>query len=280
MNSMVLINGQWQGGADIETYDGAEEIENLYLSGMKCLHAPVSLETNLNIEDQIIGGKIIRKQICDTLELLQAENPSKLFTIGGGCDADVASLYYIYKKYDGDLTVVWFDAHGDINAPEESDSHLFFGMPLRMLLGDKHFADIIETPLRDEQVLNVGGRDLDDSEFQYMRSHHIPVVAADKLEEVLPVIRSKKSRHVYIHLDLDCLEPSDFSSTPLPVPDGIRFSGLMELLCDIKSAFDVVGLGLYEYKPCGEKLEVTEQLIKYGLEFTGTWHRYSFHQML
>lgn len=28
MNSLVLMNGQWQGGADIVTLDGAKEIEN------------------------------------------------------------------------------------------------------------------------------------------------------------------------------------------------------------------------------------------------------------
>lgn len=261
---MILINGQWQGGADIETLYGAKEIEKMYLSDQECRHAEISEDTDLVMEDLIIGNQIIKEQTRSTFELLNITSPLKLFTIGGGCDADIASLAYMNQKYNGDLTVVWFDAHGDINSPEESESHLFFGMPLRMLLGNEHFSDIIETPLYAGQVINVGGRDLDASEIEYMQVYGIPVISSDKIEEVIPQIVSRGHQKIYIHLDLDCLEPSDFSSTPLPVPGGIRVSQLEKLLKHMKADFDIVGMGLYEYKPCANRNIILEQLVNFG----------------
>lgn len=101
-------------------------------------------------------------------------------------------------------------------------------------------------PFHADQVIDVGERDLDTSEIEYMQTHHIPVIFPDKIEEVIPQIISKGYHRVYIHLDLDCLETSDFSSTPLPVPGGIRVTRLEKLLNDLKTDFDVVGMGLYE----------------------------------
>jgi arginase len=48
----------------------------------------------------------------------------------------MAPISYLNKLYGGDLAVVWFDAHGDLNSPATSVSQNFHGMPLRCLLGD------------------------------------------------------------------------------------------------------------------------------------------------
>ncbi|WP_368501527.1 arginase family protein [Phascolarctobacterium sp.] len=57
-----------------------------------------------------------------------------MFSVGGGCDADVPVIAYLNKKYGGKLTVLWLDAHGDLNSPQESQTGLFYGMPARTLL--------------------------------------------------------------------------------------------------------------------------------------------------
>lgn len=40
----ILVNGQWQGGADISTFYGAEEIERLYLRDIN--HETASVSSN------------------------------------------------------------------------------------------------------------------------------------------------------------------------------------------------------------------------------------------
>ena len=56
------------------------------------------------------------------------------FTIDGGCDTDFPAISCISEKYKDKLKILYFDAHGDINSPEESESKLFYGMLLRCLL--------------------------------------------------------------------------------------------------------------------------------------------------
>ena len=99
------------------------------------------------------------------------ENPSaRIFSIGGGCDADVPVISHLNKLYDGNLFVLWLDAHGDLNSPEESKTGLFYGMPARILIdGRDIFPDIIERPLMPHQIIHIGGRDFDKPELGYIK---------------------------------------------------------------------------------------------------------------
>ena len=50
----VYINRQWQGGADPVTWDGAEEIANLYLAGQD--HADLPVSTDITVKKNGIRG--------------------------------------------------------------------------------------------------------------------------------------------------------------------------------------------------------------------------------
>ena len=65
---------------------------------------------------------------------IEADQPDKIFTIDGGCDTDFPAISCISEKYKDKLKILYFDAHGDINSLEESQSKLFYGMLLRCLL--------------------------------------------------------------------------------------------------------------------------------------------------
>ncbi len=121
---MIVVNGQWQGGNDTNTYEAAQCIKDTYLTEKKYCEVEISLEEELVVENGILGYRPIMKQIEGAINLLNIHKPKRLFTVGGGCDADVASILYMNERYNGDLTVVWLDAHGDINSPIDSKSHL------------------------------------------------------------------------------------------------------------------------------------------------------------
>ena len=165
----VYINRQWQGGADPVARDGAEEIANLYLAGQDHVDLPVSADMTVK-KNGIRGFDVLRRQMRSACERLRADAPDRLFTLGGGCDADVPAIVYLSEKYHGDLTLIWLDAHGDLNAPEESASALFYGMPLRSVMDD-HCFGLLENPrpLKPSQVIHIGGRDFDDAESAFIR---------------------------------------------------------------------------------------------------------------
>lgn len=252
MKKLIFINPQWQGGGDIITYDGAKEFEKLYLSGKKYTTAPVSTETELTIRNNIIGYDVLYSQMKNALSILRNSEAERVFAVGGGCDADVPTVAYLNKIYDGKLFVIWCDAHGDINSPEESQTGLFYGMPARVLLdGDKRFSQVIEKPLDKEQLIHIGGRDLDEAEESFMRDNDIFRLLHILPENLYARLSQHKDWHVYIHLDLDVLSPAEFPDTPLPVPGGESCADVLAMLQYIKTNYLFAGLGLYEYSPCG-----------------------------
>ncbi len=260
---MILLNGQWQGGADKITLEGLNEIKNLYLSQAMYEEVPIDDREMLRNEDGIIGLSAIKKQTEQAFQILYRKNPQKLFTIGGGCDADVASIAYMNQLYQGDLCVLWFDAHGDINSPDESDTHLFYGMPVRALLGDcgAAFEEAIPFPLESSQFIQIGGRAFDNSEINFMEQNHIPNIDNADTGSIIENIKKTGKCHCYIHLDLDVLNPELFPYVPVPECGGISFENLKETLNAIFKEIDVVGLGLYEYAPQGTVLPEMEWLI-------------------
>ena len=101
----VYINPQWQGGADLSTYDGAEEIKK-YLDGQDYVILPVSTnEAEMAVrKNGIRGFDVLRVQIHSAYDRIQEDAPDKIFTLGGGCDADVPSIVYLSEKYQGNFT--------------------------------------------------------------------------------------------------------------------------------------------------------------------------------
>ncbi|MGI6205293.1 MAG: arginase family protein [Anaerovoracaceae bacterium] len=268
---MILVNAQWQGGGDLSTYKAAGTIAGEYLKGVDYSRVPIDVSGNsMQIENNIKGCSAIRKQTEMAYDILKESNPSKLFTIGGGCDADVASILYMNEFYGGDLAVLWFDAHGDINSPDESDTHLFYGMPARAILGgcgDKYPVDAGRW-VESGQLVNIGGRDLDASEtafFKEMKIQRIPAREPDLAGAVLKAAEKTGKKHVYIHFDLDVLDPSVFPATPLPVPGGAAIDDAVKALGLLKEKYSVVGFGLYEYLPEKDKDRSVKRFVDYGL---------------
>jgi arginase len=62
-------------------------------------------------------------------------------------------------------------------------------------------------------------------------------------------------RPVYVHIDLDVLEPTVFGSTCYPEPNGVRPQRLMDLISQID---DIVGGAITEHAPGGDDVEAGE----------------------
>ena len=272
MSKLNLLNPQWQGGAEIATLAGTREIEEFYMKDAPVLRVPVSDSLNaLATEYGIVDYRVIEKQTGAALAILRDSGADRVFTVGGSCDADVASILYANEVYNGDLAVLWLDAHGDINSPAESYSHLFYGMPVRMLLGDcgGAFANLKHTPLAPGQFINVGGRDFDAAESDFMQLHRIPVIpalATDLPDAVMQAVKLTGKGHLYVHLDFDVLDPADFPYTPVPVKSGLPLNQLQPLLTSLRQKTDLIGFGIFEYIPSGAKCDALEQLVRFGLD--------------
>ena len=100
-----------------------------------------------------------------TLEVLSGL-PDIAITIGGDCSVDLAGVAHANTRAQGDLAVVWFDAHPDLNTAESSASGAFGGMVLRALTGDGPLAPALA--LDPTKIVVAGARSFDDAEEQYI----------------------------------------------------------------------------------------------------------------
>lgn len=114
-----------------------------------------------------------------------------------------------------DPSVVWFDAHGDLNTPESSTSGYPGGMCLRMLLGDGDptVADAIGLrPIPATRVTLVGARDLDPPEADFLATSQIrrsPVATVPAPDGP-----------IYLHIDLDVIDDTELPGLRYPSPNG------------------------------------------------------------
>lgn len=65
--------------------------------------------------------------------------------------------------------------------------------------------------------------------------------------------RGIEEKAVYIHIDLDVLDPEVFASVGTPAPGGLRPDRLLELVGALAERFEVAGLGIVEYEPARQE---------------------------
>ncbi len=269
-----LIFPQWQGGGqDLSTYHGAKEFYELYLKNSKVKEIEVSMDEVIDTTNDIFGYDILIEQMARAQDLIKDEAPDTIFTIGGGCDANIPMVSYLNHKVSSNLTVLWFDSHGDLNTPKSSHSKYFYGMPLRTLLGDgdDYMVESLSSTLNPSQVVMMGARDLDPEEQSYIQEHAIPVVTISDMEhhaeDVIQLIRSKGSKNLYLHIDLDVLDCEEFPYVPVPMKGGLTRNTLSTLISLLQNEFHIIGIDIMEYNQTGMKpYEMFNVITKIGLE--------------
>jgi len=157
--------------------------------------------------------------------------------------------------------IVWLDAHGDLNTPETSPSGLLCGMPLSVALGRGHPESLAvgaDTPTPSpEDTWLIGARDLDAGELATLAELPIHQVTVDELrglgaeqliERILPgaailppearVLSPQASEvdtpdpaeaAIYLHIDVDCIDPSEAPGVTFPVAGGLGTAEVADL---------------------------------------------------
>ncbi len=271
MQHLNLVFPQWQGNTEESPLYGALEFMGLYLCGLPIRLAEVSESCCLSKEAGIIARREIVHQLNSCFALLKESNPETVFTLGGGCDAGLTAAAYLNAKYEGNLCMVWFDAHADLNTPESSPSGMFCGMPLRVLVGegDAEIVNMLSKAFQPAQLVLAGVRTTDKSETDFISAHSIPVISKAELEqgaeELLEAVKKTGCDNVYIHIDLDVLDPGIFPATRFTEPGGISPEALLTQVNALNEKFSVKGLGIFEYAPSdGKFYPWLAQLVKLG----------------
>lgn len=173
--------------------------------------------------------------VCSRLadEVAAALEAGRVPLVLGG-DHSIAIGSLVGSARDGEIGAIWFDAHADFNTPETSLSGNVHGMPLAAALGKGSFAGMEwcnARGLREENVVLVGLRTLDDAERELIRESDvtaftmsdidqrgISAVVTDALE-----VATEGVDGIHVSFDMDWLDPNYAPGVGTPVRGGATY---------------------------------------------------------
>ena len=253
MPATFVVVPQWQGSGSsraLRLSDGAEAIRgDLPASLTRLVEVPLEAGDELGSGLPRLGSlQLVRDR---TLAVL-ADVDDWALTIGGDCGVALAAVDHALTRTAGDVAVVWFDAHPDLNTVESSPSAAFSGMVLRTLLGDGVAPLVPTTPLSAERLVLAGVRSIDDDENDFVAASAIRRVGVDSLSDpadLLDAIAAGGATSVYIHIDLDVLDPAELAGLSDPVPFGVSAAALVAAVRAVKGRYRLAGASIAGFSP-------------------------------
>lgn len=154
--------------------------------------------------------------------------------IGGEHLVTLGSIRAAAKKYEN-LHVIQFDAHTDLR-----DDYL--GEKLSHATVMRRVLEIIG----DNKLYQYGIRSGEREEFNFARKHsNLTKFDFGNFEEDINKLQGKP---VYLSIDLDVLDPSEFPGTGTPEAGGVSFKELVKAVIDV-GKLNIVGFDIVELSP-------------------------------
>lgn len=183
--------------------------------------------------------------------------------IAGDCTFSIGVLAGLQRETP-DLTLVWYDAHGDFNTPETTPSGFIGGMPLAMLCGRGEQTILTGAGAKvhpEACVILTDARDLDPGEKEAVAAsalNHLPDVA-----EVLALELPDKP--IYIHFDSDVLRLADMSAVNYPAEGGASLETIEASLSHLAKTGRVVAISVTMWNPDLDDADKTAEQTVVGV---------------
>jgi arginase len=181
--------------------------------------------------------------------------------LSGNCGIALGTVAGLASAGLADVGVVWLDAHGEFNTPDTTASGFLDGMGLATLTGRCWRALAARVagfvPVPDERVLLAGLRDLDEAEGGVLGASGVRVVRAESVrdEGLLAAIEpalaalARRVKRVYLHVDLDVLDPLVGRANALAPAGGLTHGELLEAVRLVGDRFALLAAGIASYDP-------------------------------
>jgi arginase len=248
MTRFVVVP-QWQGSPAPRAMllrDGAEAIAGDLPRG-STLVLDVPLEAGDAQGTGIHRMSAIRR-IAEAVEDALAATADRVVLVGGDCSVSLPGIAHVAGD---DLALVWIDAHPDLNDPDSSPSRALAGMALRAVLGGVPDA-APDALVAAERVVLVGARERDPAEEVELATTPITDLRAADLADpdaLARAVAATGARRVYVHIDVDALDPAEFTGSSWGVPFGVRVADLVAALQRLKATVPIAGATIAGFAP-------------------------------
>ena len=207
------------------------------------------------VADGVLDRDIIARQTRAALDILGVASPDRIVTLGGECSTSVAPFTYLADRYDGDLAVVWIDAHPDITLPGDAyTGYHAMAVTACMGMGDRQITGILPARIDPSRIMYVGLRDWERDEIRLRhRRYGIPFATPEAMRtdsrEVTDWLKTCGASRVAIHLDLDVLDPAEIIAAVGIIDGGMTMAEVSRTINDIANEKELVALTVAELMP-------------------------------
>ena len=176
--------------------------------------------------------KMIEKLACKVIK-----DGKRPFLLGGEHLVTLPVVKAVLEKYP-DLVIIHFDAHADLRND-------YLGNPLSHACVLRRCHDLVG----DGRIFQFGIRSGTRDEFQFMRDGHVTTepFSDTTLEKVVGSI--SPDTPVYLTIDMDVLDPSEFPGTGTQEAGGFSYPRLVNDMRLICSKLNVVAMDNVELNP-------------------------------
>ena len=265
-----------------------------YASGLagvdvRCGEGPVTIQAALNnnyewnailkpSQDKAISLLQTVSQLCEALAIQVSQalrQKQRVVVLGGDHSSAIGTWSGVYDVLhsQGEVGLIWVDAHMDSHTPETTHSGRLHGMPLASLLGYGHDAltNILHaTPkLKPENVCLLGVRSFEAGEAAFLEQLNVKVYFMEEIKQrgfatVWEEAKAHVNRHTVgygISLDLDGIDPGDAPGVGVPEPDGILATDIYQVFSSTASDPRLLLTEIVEFDPSRDYDHLTEKLI-------------------
>lgn len=197
------------------------------------------------------------------------ENGAFPLVLGGNCDSALGALSGIGASGTG---IVWFDAHGDFATPGTSPDGYLGGMALATATGHCHdelrSSIGMDASVAESRVVMAGVRDVEHEQRPLLEASEVAVVKAERIHDEGPAkslhapLADLESRvgKVYLHLDIDSLDPRHTPGVDFPAPDGLSPEEVEEAINLVAEKFEIGAASLTAFNPGKDEDDKTLRL--------------------
>jgi arginase family enzyme len=170
--------------------------------------------------------------------------------LGGECSLIAGSLSAAVDRIPN-LHLAFLDAHGDFNTAQTSPSQYLGGMCFAHACGlfNAGLPWRAASPFPGKRAFLIGGRQLDPGEEANLQRTGVLRLDPSPEGALEPLRKPVERAPLWIHIDLDVVDPSENFAVSHPVPGGISFARLAVLMGELAALAEICGIEICGYQP-------------------------------
>ena len=199
------------------------------------------------------------------------KSSDKTVVIGGDHSINLGAVSGASAALNGNLGLIYLDAHGDMNTDETTLTGNIHGMHLASLLGfgapelrDLHNPG---AKIAKQNLLHIGGSDFDEAELELIKNEELPAftlfdLLSENLAPLLQMIDDLASRvdNIWVSLDLDVIDRIYAPGAGMPNAKGLTYREIATIAEYIGDKCNVIGIDVVEYNPLQDEDRKTAEL--------------------